>query len=194
MASRAARSAASSGDSPSSVAILACTDERVVPQAFFDLPLGKIYCVRLAGNVCTAEVAGSLEIAVVRLGCPLIAVLGHTDCTAVRMALAREPLDGMAYEVAHLDRRPSSIESFPAPGPIEFSEGAYGKRRKTSRPDHSASCTKRRRFSRGVRPLASTSHRERRPPHPPRPEEPGIPPARRPLSRPEAGGGFRSRG
>lgn len=80
-------------------AVLACTDERVVPQVIFDHPPGKIYTVRMAGNVFTPEVAGSLEIAVLRLGCPLVVVLGHTDCTAVEMAHTREKLVGSTYEI-----------------------------------------------------------------------------------------------
>lgn len=81
-------------------AVLACTDERVVPQALFDQPPGKLYMVRIAGNVMTPEVAGSLEIGVFRLGCPLIVVLGHTDCTAVRMSRAPGWYEGSAFDIA----------------------------------------------------------------------------------------------
>jgi carbonic anhydrase len=53
----------------------------------------------MAGNVYTPEVAGSLEIAVLRLGRPFILVLGHTDCTAVSMAHTRERVEGGAHDV-----------------------------------------------------------------------------------------------
>jgi carbonic anhydrase len=85
-------------------AVLACTDERVVPQVIFDRPPGRIYAVRIAGNVYSPEVAGSLEIAVVRLQCPLIVVMGHTDCTAVQMAFTRERVDGRAYDLTRAIR------------------------------------------------------------------------------------------
>ena len=85
-------------------AVLACTDERVVPQVIFDHPPGKIYTVRIAGNVFSPEVAGSLEIAVLRLNCPLILVLGHTDCTAVQMAHSRERVEGRAFDITRLIR------------------------------------------------------------------------------------------
>ncbi|MBI2932773.1 MAG: hypothetical protein HYY16_14085 [Planctomycetes bacterium] len=104
------------GERRPTAAVLACTDERVVPQALFDHPPGKIYSVRMAGNVYTPEVAGSLEIAVERLGCPLVLVLGHTDCTAVHMAMTRERLDGKAYEVARLVRH--AIDGLPANTPL----------------------------------------------------------------------------
>jgi carbonic anhydrase len=81
-------------------AILACTDERLVQQSIFDQPPGKLYMVRVAGNVMTPEVAGSLELGVDRLGCRLIMVLGHTDCTAVRMSRADGWYEGTAFDIA----------------------------------------------------------------------------------------------
>ena len=81
-------------------AVLACTDERVVPQAIFDQPPGKIYMVRVAGNIVTREVTGSLELGVDRLGCKVIVVLGHTDCTAVRMSRAEGWYEGSAFDIA----------------------------------------------------------------------------------------------
>ncbi len=81
-------------------AVLACTDERVVPQAIFDQPPGKLYMVRVAGNVMTAEIAGSLEIAVQRLEVPLVIVMGHTDCTAVLMSRASGWYEGSAFDIA----------------------------------------------------------------------------------------------
>ncbi len=97
-------------------AVLACTDERVVPQVIFDHPPGKIYMVRMAGNVFTPEVAGSLEIAVLRLGCPLVVVLGHTDCTAVQLAHSREKLEGSTYEIT-LRIKPA-VDAVPREAPL----------------------------------------------------------------------------
>ena len=81
-------------------AVVACTDERVVPQAIFDQPPGKLYMVRVAGNVMTPEVAGSLELAVLRLEVRLIVVMGHTDCTAVRMSGATGWYEGASFDIA----------------------------------------------------------------------------------------------
>ncbi|HEV3026419.1 MAG TPA: carbonic anhydrase [Planctomycetota bacterium] len=67
-----------------SAALLTCVDERVVPEAIFGCAPGGLYSVRLAGHVVTPEVVSSLEIAV-GLGCRLVIVLGHTDCSAVRL-------------------------------------------------------------------------------------------------------------
>lgn len=115
-----ARTAGRAGPQPGErrpiAAVLACTDERVVPQVLFDVPPGKIYTVRMAGNVYTPEVAGSLEIAVTRLGCPLIIVLGHTDCTAVQMAVSRERIEGQGYEITR--RISPALEDLPAGAPL----------------------------------------------------------------------------
>lgn len=96
---RAGQALPQAGERRPTAAVLACTDERVVPQVIFDHPPGRIYTVRMAGNVYTHEVGGSLEIAVLRLGCPLIVVLGHTDCTAVEMARSQERVEGNAYDI-----------------------------------------------------------------------------------------------
>ncbi len=99
------------GERRPTAAVLACTDERLVPQVIFDHPPGKIYTVRIAGNVFSHAVAGSLEIAVLRLHCPLILVLGHTDCTAVQMAQSRERVEGSAYEITRRIR--TAVEGLP---------------------------------------------------------------------------------
>jgi len=104
------------GERRPTAAVLACTDERVVPQVVFDHPPGKIYAVRMAGNVYSHEVAGSLEIAVLRLHCPLILVLGHTDCTAVQMAHSRERVEGSAHDITRRIR--TAIQDLPREAPL----------------------------------------------------------------------------
>jgi carbonic anhydrase len=81
------------------VALLTCADERVVPELLFDQPPGTFYTVRIAGNVYSPEAAGSLEVAVVRHRCPLVLVLGHSGCSAVTMARAKDRSEGALYEL-----------------------------------------------------------------------------------------------
>ena len=64
-------------------AILACADERVVPEIIFGRGPGELFTVRLPGPIVTPEVAAALEMACAR-GCPGILVLGHSDCRAIR--------------------------------------------------------------------------------------------------------------
>jgi carbonic anhydrase len=67
--------------------ILGCSDSRVPPEWVFDAGLGELFVVRVAGNVFSPEVAGSMQYAGAHLHTPLIVVLGHEGCGAVGAAL-----------------------------------------------------------------------------------------------------------
>jgi carbonic anhydrase len=77
------------------MAILSCSDSRVVPERIFNLNLGDAFVVRVAGNsVADPGAMGSLEYAFEHLHVKTIVVLGHTGCGAVKAAMApqgREP-------------------------------------------------------------------------------------------------------
>jgi len=64
--------------------ILSCSDSRVPPEIIFDKGLGEIFVIRVAGNVPDPVVLGSIEYAAEHLGVPLIMVLGHNRCGAVK--------------------------------------------------------------------------------------------------------------
>jgi len=68
-------------------AILGCIDSRAPAEAVFDLGLGDIFSARVAGNIATTELLGSLEYACAVVGSKLILVLGHTSCGAVNAAV-----------------------------------------------------------------------------------------------------------
>lgn len=77
------------GQSPLAV-IVGCADSRVPPELLFDQGVGDLFVVRVAGNVVTnagVTVKGSIEYAVLELGVPLIMVLGHSNCGAIKAAL-----------------------------------------------------------------------------------------------------------
>jgi carbonic anhydrase len=67
--------------------VLGCSDSRVPPEWVFDAGLGELFVVRVAGNVVSQEIAGSLQYAGVHLQTPLFVVLGHEGCGAVSAAL-----------------------------------------------------------------------------------------------------------
>src|SRR6187397_641738 len=67
--------------------ILGCSDSRVPPEWVFDAGLGELFVIRVAGNVLSPEVAGSLQYAGRHLHTPLFVVLGHTHCGAVTAAI-----------------------------------------------------------------------------------------------------------
>jgi carbonic anhydrase len=68
--------------------ILGCSDSRVPPELIFDAGFGELFIVRVAGNVISPEVLGTLQYAGVHLRTPLFVVLGHEGCGAVNAALA----------------------------------------------------------------------------------------------------------
>ncbi len=75
-------------------ALLSCADSRVPPEILFDQGIGDLFDIRIAGNIVTPEVLGSLEYAVDILGTPLIMVLGHERCGAVTAAVQGKVLSG----------------------------------------------------------------------------------------------------
>ncbi|HEY9304713.1 MAG TPA: carbonic anhydrase [Mycobacterium sp.] len=70
------------------VALFGCGDSRVAAEIIFDQGLGDMFVVRTAGHVIDSAVLGSVEFAVEVLGVPLIVVLGHDSCGAVKATLA----------------------------------------------------------------------------------------------------------
>jgi carbonic anhydrase len=68
--------------------ILGCSDSRVPPEWIFDTGLGELFVARVAGNILSPEVAGSLQYAGSYLQTPLFVVLGHEGCGAIAAALA----------------------------------------------------------------------------------------------------------
>ncbi|MBM4325891.1 MAG: carbonic anhydrase [Deltaproteobacteria bacterium] len=68
-------------------AIVSCADSRVPLELVFDQGIGDLFVLRVAGNVCSPEIIGSVEYAMLHLGTPLVVVLGHSRCGAVTAAV-----------------------------------------------------------------------------------------------------------
>jgi carbonic anhydrase len=75
------------GQRPSAT-IIGCSDSRVPPELVFDAGFGELFIIRIAGNVISPEVMGTLQYAAVHLHTPLFVVLGHEGCGAVTAAVA----------------------------------------------------------------------------------------------------------
>ena len=75
------------GQKPTAV-VFGCADSRVAAEIIFDQGLGDMFVVRTAGHVADIAVLGSIEYAVTVLDVPLIVVLGHDSCGAVKATLA----------------------------------------------------------------------------------------------------------
>jgi carbonic anhydrase len=75
------------------VAIFGCSDSRLAAEIIFDLGLGDAFVIRNAGQVASDSAIGSIEYAVGVLDVPLILVLGHDACGAVRAAIDSQATD-----------------------------------------------------------------------------------------------------
>ena len=83
--------------------IFGCVDSRVPPEIIFDHGLGDLLVIRTAGQVADRAVLGSIQFGVVELGIPLIMVLGHERCGAVKATIeALEKHAGMPDQIAML--------------------------------------------------------------------------------------------
>jgi carbonic anhydrase len=74
--------------------VLSCADSRVPVELVFDQSIGRIFVTRLAGNVVTPEIIGSLEYGAAVLGTKVILVLGHSSCGAVKATIQGEEVPG----------------------------------------------------------------------------------------------------
>ena len=78
--------ATSTGQFPMAI-VLSCIDSRAPAELIFDLGLGDIFNVRIAGNIARDKVFGSMEYACAVAGAKLVLVMGHTSCGAVNAAV-----------------------------------------------------------------------------------------------------------
>jgi carbonic anhydrase len=81
------RARLAAGQKPTAV-VFGCADSRVAAEIIFDQGLGDMFVVRTAGHVVDSAVLGSIEYAVTVLDVPLIVVLGHDSCGAVKATLS----------------------------------------------------------------------------------------------------------
>jgi carbonic anhydrase len=93
-------------------AVLSCADSRVPVEIVFDQTIGHIFVTRVAGNMITPEIIASLEYGAAVLGTKVIMVLGHSDCGAVKAAIAGKSVPGQISALyPHL--RPAVNQSGP---------------------------------------------------------------------------------
>lgn len=67
--------------------VITCSDSRVAPELIFDQGLGDIFIIRVAGNVVEPTTLGSIEYGVEHLKTPLLVIMGHEYCGAVKATL-----------------------------------------------------------------------------------------------------------
>lgn len=85
----------SDGQHPLAV-ILGCIDSRTTTEIIFDLGMGDVFSIRIAGNVVNEDILASMEFACKVAGAKLIVVLGHTNCGAIKGACDNVELGKMS--------------------------------------------------------------------------------------------------
>lgn len=82
--------------------VLSCMDSRTPIEHIFDQGIGDIFSIRIAGNIVTDEVIGSLEYACKLVGTKLILVLGHSQCGAITGACQEKKLGKLTNVLAKI--------------------------------------------------------------------------------------------
>jgi carbonic anhydrase len=75
-------------------AVLSCADSRVPVELLFDQTIGHLFVVRVAGNIISPEIIGSLEYGAAVLGVKVLLVMGHGNCGAVKAAIVGKAVPG----------------------------------------------------------------------------------------------------
>lgn len=88
--------------------ILGCADSRVPVVTLFDQGVGDLFTVRNAGNVAVGSAISSIEYSVDHLKTPLVVILGHTDCGAIKCVINEDDippyLSGSLKQIIDLKR------------------------------------------------------------------------------------------
>ncbi len=93
---RAERPRLTKGQSPYAI-VLSCADSRVPPEIVFDESLGRLFVIRVAGNVAGPDEVASIEYAAEHVGTRLLVVLGHASCGGVASAMSpQDPTPSLA--------------------------------------------------------------------------------------------------
>jgi carbonic anhydrase len=66
--------------------ILTCSDSRLPAELLFDQGFGDLFVIRVAGNVVAPSLIASMEFAALSFETPLILVMGHSNCGAIKAA------------------------------------------------------------------------------------------------------------
>jgi len=78
------------GEQTPFAAVFGCSDSRLAAEMIFDVGLGDLFVVRNAGQVLAETILGSLEFAVEVIGVPLILILGHDQCGAIKAGISAQ--------------------------------------------------------------------------------------------------------
>jgi carbonic anhydrase len=97
-----------SGQYPYAV-VLSCIDSRQPVEIVLDQGIGDIFSARVAGNVLNPDILGSMEFACKISGAKLIAVIGHSNCGAIKGAVDDAQLGNLTGLLAKIKPAINSV-------------------------------------------------------------------------------------
>src|SRR5216683_6564678 len=97
----AQQKASAKGQYPAAV-LLTCVDSRAPAEVIMDLGIGDIFNCRVAGNVGSADILGSMEFACKLAGSKVVLVMGHTACGAIKGAIDNAELGNLTGLLAKI--------------------------------------------------------------------------------------------
>lgn len=104
---------AARGQHPIAV-VLSCSDSRVSPELVFDQGIGDLFVIRTAGNIISGIETGSIEYAVEHLHVPLILIMGHENCGAVKAYVEGGEAHGHITEIIDSLAQEAEIKNVPS--------------------------------------------------------------------------------
>lgn len=93
--------------------LLSCIDSRMPTEIIFDQGIGDIFNIRMPGNIINEDVLGSLEFSCKLSGTPLIVVMGHTSCGAVKGACDHVVLGNLTGLLKKIQPAVNSVHTAP---------------------------------------------------------------------------------
>ncbi|WP_045223935.1 bifunctional SulP family inorganic anion transporter/carbonic anhydrase [Methyloterricola oryzae] len=95
--------------------VLSCIDSRTSSELIFDLGLGDIFSIRIAGNILNEDILGSMEFACKVAGSKIIVVLGHSKCGAIKGACDHVQMGHLSGLVAKVQPAIRKVTHIPPP-------------------------------------------------------------------------------
>jgi carbonic anhydrase len=93
--------ASAKGQYPAAV-LLSCVDSRASAETIMDLRIGDVFNSRVAGNVESPDILGSMEFACKLAGSKVVLVMGHTGCGAIKGAIDNAELGNLTGLLAKI--------------------------------------------------------------------------------------------
>ncbi len=91
--------------------VLNCIDSRVPAELIFDMGIGDIFNIRIAGNIVNDDIIGSMEFSCKLADTKLIVILGHTSCGAVKGACDHVELGSLTGLLKKIEPAIDSIKT-----------------------------------------------------------------------------------